>query len=89
MGIKSALKLGLCTCIVVCALIPVLKRQKQVGFCELEASVVYIASSRQDKLHNETLLQINQHTHRDKQTTKQPVSLREHCGKIFEVEIEV
>lgn len=72
MGIKSAVKLGLCTCIVVCALIPVLKRQKQVGFCELKASVVYIVSSRQDKLHNETLLQTNQHTHT--QTDNQPTS---------------
>lgn len=73
MGIKKAVNLGLCTRIMVCALISVLKRQKWVGFCELEASVVHIASSRQDRLHNEDPI-ANKQTHRqpDNQPTSEP-----------------
>ena len=59
MGIKKALKLGLRTRVLVCALISVLKRQKQVDFWEFEASMVYKASSRLDRLYNGTLLQTN------------------------------
>lgn len=64
------MKVGLCTYIVVCALIPVLEREKQVDFCEFEAIMVYIASSRLVRLNNETLLQTNKHT--DNQTTNEP-----------------
>jgi hypothetical protein len=38
-------------------LIPAPGRQKQVGLCELKASLVYIVSSRLPGLHRETLSQ--------------------------------
>ena len=40
-------------------LFPILRRQRQVNFCELKASLVYRLSSRTAKaMHKETLSQI-------------------------------